>query len=186
MRQFQRVRAVLGHELGVQPSAETFALFREIVGTAASGWVRRGLVGREVELVRARAALRRADEGRPAAILVTGPAGIGKTRLCEELVDQAGAEGWLVLRAAAREPTATVPYAALTEAVAGALVQFPELAAGLGDDDRRLLAQLEGAAPGPASTLLHRQSVLHLLLRVVAGAGASNGVLVPRRRAARR
>ena len=177
LRQFQRLRGILGRELGMQPAAETVALYREIVGTAASGWVRPGLVGREVELVRARAALRRATEGRPAAILVTGTAGIGKTRVCEELVDQAGDEGWLVLRAGAREPTATVPYAALTEAMAGALVQFPELAAALGDDDRRLLARLQGAGPAPVPALVHRQSVLHLLLRVMAASQAPNGAL---------
>ena len=177
LRQFQRLRAILGRELGMQPSAETLFLYREVVGIGAPGWFRPGLVGREVEMVRARAALRRAGEGRPAAILVSGAAGIGKTRLCEELVDQAAAEGWLVLRAQAREPTATVPYAPLTEAVAGALVQLPKIGAALGDDDRRLLARLEGMSSGPAPALVHRQSVLHLLLRVVGGSGAPKGVL---------
>jgi DNA-binding SARP family transcriptional activator len=87
IRQFQRLRAVLATELRVAPSGETLRLYRSIVGTSPVGWIRPALVGREVELVRARAALRRATEERPAAIVVSGPAGIGKTRLCEELAD---------------------------------------------------------------------------------------------------
>ena len=176
IRQYQRLRTILRREVGVRPSDATLALYREIIGTAASGWVRPGLVGREIELVRARAALRRAAGGRPSALLVTGPAGIGKTRLCEELVDQASAEGWLVLRAAAREPTAAVPYASLGEAIGGALVQRPDLADALDDTDRQLLARIEGAA-APAPATVHRQSLLHLLMRLVAGSGASQGLL---------
>jgi DNA-binding SARP family transcriptional activator/tetratricopeptide (TPR) repeat protein len=177
IRQFQRARTILRRDVGVPPAAPTLALYREIIGAAAAGWVRPGLVGREVELVRARAALRRAAGGRPAAVLVSGPAGIGKTRLCEELVDQAAAEGWLVLRAAAREPAASVPFAALAEAIAGAIVQRPELADALDDADRRLLARLEGAAT-PNPDTVHRQSVLHLLMRLAAGSGAGHGLLL--------
>ncbi|HET9444313.1 MAG TPA: AAA family ATPase, partial [Acidimicrobiales bacterium] len=177
IRQFQRVRTILDRELGVPPSNATVAVYRRALGTAASGSLRPGLVGREVELVRARAGLRRAASGRPAAVLVSGPAGIGKTRLCEEMADQAAADGWLVLRAAAREPTASVPYSSLAEAVNGALVQRPELAECLGEADRRILALLDGSATGPPPGPVHRQSALHLVMRVVAAAGAPNGLL---------
>ncbi|MDQ3897777.1 MAG: transcriptional activator domain-containing protein, partial [Actinomycetota bacterium] len=40
IRQFQRLRTILARELGVLPSPETVALYRRLVGTAASGWVR--------------------------------------------------------------------------------------------------------------------------------------------------
>ena len=49
IRQFQRLRTILARELGVLPSRQTGSLYRRIVGTAASGWVRPGLVGRETE-----------------------------------------------------------------------------------------------------------------------------------------
>jgi DNA-binding SARP family transcriptional activator/tetratricopeptide (TPR) repeat protein len=178
IRQYQRLRTALGRELGVAPSPDTTALYRQILGTAATGAVRPGLVGREVELVRARAALRRARDGRPAAILVEGPGGIGKTRLCEELADQAAADGWLVLRAAARESSGSLPYAPLTEAVGGLLVQRPELARALGEAERALLARLEGGAPAAPSVPVHRQAVLRMMTGLFAAADVTNGIFV--------
>ncbi|HEX2275455.1 MAG TPA: AAA family ATPase [Acidimicrobiales bacterium] len=177
IRQFQRLRTVLARELGVLPSPETVALYREIVGTAQSGWVRPGLVGREVELVRARATLRRATEGRPAAIFVTGPPGIGKTRLCEELVEQAAGDGWFVLRAAGREQTASVPYWPLVEAVNAAMVERPGLAESLHEPERALLARLSGLAGDHQREPVHRHAVLHLFSRVLAAVGASAAIL---------
>jgi DNA-binding SARP family transcriptional activator/tetratricopeptide (TPR) repeat protein len=177
IRQFQRLRTVLARELGVLPSPQTSALYRRIVGTAASGWVRPGLVGREHELVQARATLRRAAEGRPAAIFVTGPAGIGKTRLCEELVEQAGGDGWFVLRAVGREQTASVPYWALVEAVQAVMVERPYLSNALGAPEKALLARLTGLGPDPQSGPVHRHAVLHLLSEVVAATGATRTML---------
>lgn len=177
IRQFQRLRTVLTRELGVLPSPQTLALYRRIVGTAVSGWVRPGLVGRETELVRARATLRRAAEGRPCAIFITGPAGIGKTRICEELVEQATQEGWFVLRAAGREQMAAVPYWTLVEAVQGVMVDRPYLGNALGDAEKTLLARLTGLAPDAQTGPVHRHAVLHLLSEVVAAAGARRTML---------
>ncbi|HEV3402159.1 MAG TPA: AAA family ATPase, partial [Acidimicrobiales bacterium] len=177
IRQFQRLRTILARELGVLPSLETVARYREIVGTAQSGWVRPGLVGREVELVRARATLRRAVEGRPAATFVTGPSGIGKTRLCEELVEQATGEGWFVLRGAGREQTASVPYWPLVEAVNAAMVERPGLAESLPGPERALLARLSGLTADHPQEPVHRHAVLHLVSRVLAAAGASRAML---------
>ena len=177
IRQFQRLRTVLARELGVLPSPETVALYRRIVGTATTGWVRPGLVGREAELVRARATLRRAAEGRPAAIFVTGPAGIGKTRVCEEFVEQAVGDGWFVLRGAGREQTASVPYWAFVDAVQAVMVDRPYLVKALGEPERALLARLTGMATDQQSVAVHRHAVLHLLSGVVAAAGASRAML---------
>ncbi|MGH9222874.1 MAG: ATP-binding protein [Acidimicrobiales bacterium] len=171
IRQFQRLRTILARALGVLPSPPTVALYQRIVGTAASGWVRPGLVGREVELVRARATLRRASEGRPAAIFVTGPAGIGKTRLCEELIEQA--DGWFVLRATGREQTASVPYWPLVEAIQSAMLERPEVAEALGEPERALLVRLTGLATDQPRGPVHRHAVLHLMSRVPTAAGGA-------------
>jgi DNA-binding SARP family transcriptional activator len=177
IRQFQRARTVLARELGVLPSPQTAALYRRIVGTASSGWARPALVGREPELVRARATLRRAAEGRPAAIFVNGPAGIGKTRLCEELVEQAAAEQWLVLPAVGREQTASVPYRALVEALQAVMVDRPYLANALGHPENSLLARLTSAVPDQGAGAVHRHALLHLLSEVSGVAGASRSLL---------
>ncbi len=55
------------------------------------------LVGRADELGRLTEALDRARSGRPAAVLLAGDAGVGKTRLLRELTDRARAEGIFVL-----------------------------------------------------------------------------------------
>lgn len=172
IRQFQRLRTILARDLGVLPSPATVALYRRVLGTASAGWVRPGLVGREDELLEARAALRRAAEGRPAAVFVTGDAGVGKTRVCEELVEQATGDGWVVLRAAGREQTASVPYWALVEAIQALMVERPYLANALGDAERSVLTRLTGSAPDHQAGAIQRHAVLHLLSGVVLAAGA--------------
>ena len=55
------------------------------------------LVGRAEELARLAAALDRAAAGDPAAVLVAGEAGVGKTRLVAEFTSQASDGGVSVL-----------------------------------------------------------------------------------------
>jgi ATP/maltotriose-dependent transcriptional regulator MalT len=55
------------------------------------------LVGREAEFAALRDELKRARAGEPAAMLVGGEAGVGKTRLVEEFIGYAKAEGAQVL-----------------------------------------------------------------------------------------
>ena len=55
------------------------------------------LVGRGAELARLSAAVERARAGSPAAVLLSGDAGVGKTRLLSELCRQARQSGATVL-----------------------------------------------------------------------------------------
>jgi hypothetical protein len=75
-----------------------------------------GLVGRESELAGIRAIWQRsASLAQPEVVVVLGPAGIGKSRLCLELVPELRQGGALLLQAAfSRGPT---PYGMLTEAI---------------------------------------------------------------------
>ena len=70
-------------------------------------------VGRERELAVLGGALQQAADGRPSRVLMTGPAGIGSTRLLDELVRRIGSSADVtVVRGASLAPAADEPFAA--------------------------------------------------------------------------
>jgi adenylate cyclase len=87
LQQYKVCRRVLADELGVEPSAETEALARQIQdgvpnqALVASTLPRTPFVAREQELIRLDRALNLALAGQGRVILVTGEAGTGKTAL---------------------------------------------------------------------------------------------------------
>ena len=87
----RRFLALKGKE---KPIAAFTVLADAAVATRFAGRERQGLkpfVGREPELRRLGAAVRRAAAGRPSFLAIVGPAGVGKTRLASELLQRAGA-----------------------------------------------------------------------------------------------
>ncbi len=129
------------------------------------------LVGRAEELTRLTAAVERARTGRPAAVLLAGDAGVGKTRLLTELCRRARAAGATVLTGHCVDLGAVglpyLPFAealrelasrADDEAVAEALQARPALsrlitrpgqpvpAVGAGDDDAGRLQLFDAVA----------------------------------------
>jgi DNA-binding SARP family transcriptional activator len=102
---YHRCTTVLERELGVEPSAETVARYGELfveatvpVPSAPELCPDAPLVGRVAELEALRAAWGRAAGG-PRLVVVAGEAGIGKTRLAEELAGLARRGGAVVGRA---------------------------------------------------------------------------------------
>ena len=75
------------------------------------------LVGREAELRRLLALLDDAAAGRPVVALVSGDAGVGKTRLVTELSEAARDRGFAVLTGRCAELADTVPYLPLADAL---------------------------------------------------------------------
>lgn len=67
------------------------------------------LVGRAEELALLRTALGAATSG----AVLSGPAGVGKTRLAAELAAAAEAQGWRVVRAAATRSMSTIAFGAV-------------------------------------------------------------------------
>ncbi|MDN5857439.1 MAG: AAA family ATPase [Pseudonocardia sp.] len=161
IRQFQRLRSVLARELGVGPGQEATELYRRVV----AGLARTGpgpMIGREVPLARTGAALLASGAG---AVLVTGEAGIGKTRLCATIAGRARDAGYTVLRATAAE-SGTGPYAT---AFAAARSAGRGVVEGLPADAR---AALSGRGRPT------RQQVLAALARVCRAATAQRGTLL--------
>jgi DNA-binding SARP family transcriptional activator/predicted negative regulator of RcsB-dependent stress response len=116
----RRARTTFADELGVDPGPALRALESDILAQAPSLQARASaptafvptaalvmertaddLVERDAEIAQLRQALARLEAGQPTGVLVEGPAGIGKTRLLDELSRQAGERGVRVLIARA-------------------------------------------------------------------------------------
>jgi tetratricopeptide (TPR) repeat protein len=110
------------------------------------------LIGRETELGRLRAWLREASRGHGRLVLLTGEAGIGKSRLLQELATGAARQGVRVVAGRAYEAEQILPFRPWIDA----------LRAG------RVLAELEGAS----SPVLAWRNELARLFPELAGSGA--------------
>jgi GGDEF domain-containing protein len=85
------------------------------------------LVGRVEEQQRLRKAAQDVRHVGPSCALVSGPSGLGKSRLLEELGRWARTERFVVLSAPCQESRATLPYAALGEMIEQLLLVDPAL-----------------------------------------------------------
>lgn len=132
-----RIREIAGRLERAQPSSSDSAV-------ASSGTRKEPtFVAREAELSRlmSLATNLRAEQG--GAVLIEGPAGIGKSRLVEEFVRRAKALGpMLVLRGRERPLGTALPYASIAEALRGAL-----RAPGVAGTGRHLLAEAARILP---------------------------------------
>ncbi|HSF02223.1 MAG TPA: BTAD domain-containing putative transcriptional regulator, partial [Solirubrobacterales bacterium] len=132
LRQYQICVDTLRRELRVEPEAETRQVYREILAQrsvstgpdAERGTSERGedppaagdareslrLVGRDAELARLRRALTEARGGRGGAVVVLGEAGIGKTRLVDEMAHEASHQGFRLITGRAHESERILPF----------------------------------------------------------------------------
>jgi len=125
-----------------------------VIDTAISA-----LVGRASELGRMRRLLSDAEAGQPVVLLVSGDAGVGKTRLILELAAEAAGRGFMTLSGRCAELAETIPYLPLADALRGAgtgrlaeaVAARPVLASLL--PDRQIIRQ-PGDLPGVAQQQL--------------------------------
>jgi DNA-binding SARP family transcriptional activator len=140
---YQRLRRVLADTLGVDPDIDTEAAYLQLLGPAppprtaarvADAWEAADagsgasapvpFVGRDAELAVLGAAWDRAAGGARHVVVVTGEAGIGKTRLATEAARRVSAQGGLVLFGRCDEE-AIVPYQPIVEALDGYVAATP-------------------------------------------------------------
>ncbi|MEV6109057.1 AAA family ATPase [Streptomyces sp. NPDC051940] len=110
------------------------------------------LIGRETELRSLREALARAGEGSPQSVVVSGEAGIGKTRLLDEFLDEARRGGATTAGGGCLELGAEgLPFAPFATALRALYRELPDdverAAAGREAELARLLPELAAAAP---------------------------------------
>ncbi|HET7388057.1 MAG TPA: AAA family ATPase [Nocardioidaceae bacterium] len=129
------------------------------------------LVGRDAELAQVQHALAQVVSGSPCAVLVTGPTGIGKTRLAQEARDLAAATGLATFESRAHELSKEVAYAPVVAAFAPMLDRLEPAARAelVGDlpQLRRVFSGLSGSSPQVDEPDLLRIGVLDALTRMV-------------------
>jgi pimeloyl-ACP methyl ester carboxylesterase/DNA-binding SARP family transcriptional activator len=207
LRQYQECMNVLQRELGVEPEAETRQLYREILqqrtassalaaggaaGAASPPRLRKApetrpaetpLIGREVEMTRLRDALDGASAGSGGLFAVLGEAGIGKTRLVEELIAHADRRDARVLLGRAYESDQILLFGPVVDAFRmGQVDRDHEILDALGPVWRAELARLlpEVAAPvaHPLPARVDYRRLFEAIARLMARLAARDPVLL--------
>lgn len=123
-RQFFLCRRELA-ALGIEPATETVAALGVAEAEAGRGGAATSmageLVGRQAELTRLEQVFDRIGDGRSATLVLRGQAGIGKSRLLEEVGHYGRSSGWQVLEARALASTPGLSFAPVGAALSGAL-----------------------------------------------------------------
>jgi DNA-binding SARP family transcriptional activator/pimeloyl-ACP methyl ester carboxylesterase len=169
LRQYQHCVSALRSELGLEPEAETRQLYQEILQqrTVASGAApgrparvpkvpetrpaETPLIGRDAEAAQLREALDRAAGERGGVLAILGEAGVGKSRLVEELIAHVGQRDARVLIGRAYESDQILLFGPVVDALRTARIgEDPDVLDALGSAWRAELARLlpEVAPPG--------------------------------------
>jgi predicted ATPase/DNA-binding SARP family transcriptional activator len=184
LRVYQECVAVLQRELDVEPAAETQALYERLRQRDPAltpqpeqklpPGDRLPLVGRQPEWQALQHAWRKVIQGQTHFVCIWGEAGIGKTRLAEELLDWAGKQGVLTARTRSYQVQGALAYAPVTT-----LLRSPTLASRLArlstnglTEIARLLPELLNEYPNlpppqPMSESWQRQHFFEALAHVV-------------------
>jgi DNA-binding SARP family transcriptional activator/tetratricopeptide (TPR) repeat protein len=178
IRWYGRLRTALRRELGVGPSDDSDAIYDECV--AGLGVAEPAFVGRQLELARVTALLRSEPGGALGALVVRGPAGIGKSALCREVARVARAEGWMAIAVGATEAGGLYePLASVAEQL---VARDRALLDAVGSRARSVLAELTSlaapAAPLDSPLTRHRMIGAFRRLLLAAGDGAAVALVV--------
>lgn len=169
LRRYQICVEALWRELRVEPEQETKQLYREILAQRSTQSPSRAarpagatgeatapslLIGRHAELASVRAELDRRGREGARVIALLGEAGIGKTRLVQEIVAEAGHDGVRLIEGRAHESERILPFGLWVGALrASHALGDGEALKTLGAPWRQELARLFpeiGVRPGPA------------------------------------
>lgn len=168
----------LEQDLGVLPSAATRRVFESLLQRKEPLEIRSArrlpLVGRESAWQTLQQAWRQARAGQPMAVFVQGEAGIGKTRLAEEMLDWADRQGIAVLAATCYRAEQQLAYAAVARWLRGEAMQaqFERSAMRLKAEISRLLPELlvqhpNLPEPRPLTESWQRQHLFSALVEAI-------------------
>jgi DNA-binding SARP family transcriptional activator len=176
LRAYHAYATILQRELGVQPSPATHEAYERLVqakplevpAPLPAGLV--ALVGRDREWAEVQKAWQAAAAGRPRLLLLTGEAGVGKTRLAEELLAWTERQGIAVRSARCYAAEGGLTYAPVAAWLRAR--PLPPLANVWLTEVARLLPELlterpDLPAPSPLSEAWQRHRLFEALARAL-------------------
>jgi DNA-binding SARP family transcriptional activator len=181
VRTYHSCVTLLQRELGVEPSPATQEIYERLLNVEVSSPRPAmthilSLVGRTQEWTQLRAAWRTATRGQAGAVVITGEAGIGKTRLAEELLVWAERQGIVTANARCYAAEGELVYAPVATWLRGAAIRttLSRLDAVWLTDVARLAPEAlaerpEVPHPGPLTERWQRQRLFESLARAVLG-----------------
>ncbi len=179
LRQFERLDRALCRELGVGPSREALALRDRLLAEHDAVPQRDGsLIGREHELSIIEAALLDAAAGRSRALVLVGPAGVGKTSLLTAMTERARELNLRVGQGTSAPVEGAWPYAPVVEALADVCRRHPTLLDGLPDRHREEIDRALAGAELPWEGGNSHQRLFVAAAELVRLASATNGLLL--------
>lgn len=209
LKQYQSCVDLLQRELGVEPEPETRALYEAIIRrrnvqtagavaieppttspsilkeqSAASGAAHQNrIVGRDRELVRVRDALDEAWQSRGTIIALVGEAGIGKTRIVQEVMRETAERGGRVLLGRCYESEQILPFGPWVDAVRrGGVLNDREAVVGLDrawrDELARLFPEAADAGPDRPSEPAEYLRLFEAMARLLAGLAVRQPLLL--------
>ena len=176
---YERLRDALDDAYAAETEPETSALYRRLLAGVQKppGPSMQPLVGRQQEWKRLLSAWQRASRGESHLFLISGEAGIGKTRLAEELLAWADQQGIATARTRSYGAEGSLALAPVTEWLrSGAIRQSLSRLADIWlTETARLLPELlaelaDLPRPEPITEFGQRQRFFEALARAVLGA----------------
>ncbi|HLG62442.1 MAG TPA: AAA family ATPase [Ktedonosporobacter sp.] len=133
LRVYHSCVTALERELGIEPGAATRSAYEAILQAEGTAETRTGplpargtaapLLGRKTEWRTLQEAWRKAVDGHPQFVVLSGEAGIGKTRLAEEMIAWAGRQGMATASACCYATEGRLAYAPVTTWLRADVVQ---------------------------------------------------------------
>ncbi len=179
LRQFERMDRALRRELGVAPGKEALALRDRLLAQHDVAPRRNdALVGRDRELAVADHMLIDVAAGTSRTVIVSGPAGVGKSSLLAAIRSRAAAMGFRVGHGLSAPVEGSWPFAPVVEALADLCRRHPTLLDGLPDHHRE---EIDRALAGEEITWTGGSTHQRLFVaaaELVRLASASKGLLL--------